>query len=587
MSRWIAWAVQSAGTQAVVVICGGYHQPELEVGWKSVSSADRPDVPRLEEGTRTGSYLVPYSFRRLDAFVGYESGMPSPEFYQRVWESGADAAGETMLFFAIAHLREKKQRVSPADSIAAMTLARGLRMLRGHEELARVDVLDGLAAAVLKDALDAPLPWNRRGVLAHGTDPMLLEIVKAFSGERVGKLAPTTPRPPLLHDAIAELERVGVAPKRTPERITAMLTEASGLERSRVLHRLRFLEVPGFKLTRAPSFGRDDTKLSEDWSITQLLEAEPALIEASAYGATLEAAAAAKLEQSIPSVSKLSVLTRLLREAALLGIPSLTSRLVAEVRRVAGLEPEFGELGAALADLVGLFRDDLLGAAGSPAVGAAIESSFERGLWLFEGLAGKAGEAEVKGAVALRDALSKTSGKLSLDAVRAEGVMRRRVAQHDAPPAVRGAAMGFLWSTRAEVDEEAAAFATRSAGRPDTLGDFLMGLFALAREEVLRAPGLLAVIDGLVVPMMRDDFLIAIPSLRLAFSFFPPREKEQIAKRVLATHGKATGDARQLVRLEIAPALTMHGMSIDAEAEKTARRYGLVDLLDRNPEESP
>src|SRR5262249_30334144 len=129
MSRWIAWAMrqtQSAERGAsgvssrgrggaeppdqdgdVVVVCGGYHEPELRSAWRAVDDPARPDVPSLAEGTRTGSYLVPYSFHRLDSFVGYESGMPSPEFYQRVWEEGADAAGEDMLFTAVKHLRAK------------------------------------------------------------------------------------------------------------------------------------------------------------------------------------------------------------------------------------------------------------------------------------------------------------------------------------------------------------------------------------------------------------------------------------------------------------------------------------------------
>ncbi len=121
--------------------------------------------------------------------------------------------------------------------------------------------------------------------------------------------------------------------------------------------------------------------------------------------------------------------------------------------------------------------------------------------------------------------------------------MRRRAADHDAPPAVRGAALGFLWSTRAEVDEAAAAHAVRGAARPETLGDFLTGLFALAREEVLHSTSLLGVVDDVVTPMVRDDFLVAIPSLRLAFSYFPPREKEQIARKVLAVHGDGGEDA--------------------------------------------
>ena len=581
MNRWIAWAMREAGDQDVVVVCGGYHAPALESAWRAIDDPQRPETPTRRGLARLGSYLVPYSFHRLDSFVGYESGMPSPEFYQRVWERGADEAGETMLFDTIQHLRRKRQRVSPADAIAALTLASGLKTLRGHAELARIDVLDGLAAAIVKDALDAPLPWNRRGRLAGGTDPMLVEMVSAFCGERVGKLARDTPRPPLVADVEEQLERSKITPNRVAAQVEVPLVDPAGLERSRVLHRLRVLGIPGFALTRKPSLARAETQLSEQWSISAQLDAESALIEASAYGATLEDAAAARLEEGIRNAAGLRDLAEILGEAALVGITTLTDRLFTEVRRVAGIEPSFGELGGALGKLLALYNHGLLlGTTGAAILGETIEAAFGRGLWLFEGIGGSAGAAEVDGALALRDALRLGGAKLALDGPRAEAVMRRRSADPAAPPTVRGAALGFLWSTRAEVDEAQAAAAVRGNARPELLGDFLTGLFALAREEVRHSATLLGVIDDVVVPMTRDDFLIAIPSLRLAFSYFPPREKERIAKKVLTLHDATGADIRSLTKLTVDPGVTMAGMRIDAAAEALAQSYGLRDALD-------
>lgn len=582
MSRWIAWAMQEAGDLDVVVVCGGYHAPALETAWQALTEPLRPETPTREGLARLGSYLVPYSFHRLDSFVGYESGMPSPEFYQRVWERGAGEAGETMLFDTIQHLRRKKQRVSPADAIAALTLASGLKTLRGHAELARIDVLDGLAAAIVKDALDAPLPWNRRGTLASGTDPMLVEMVAAFSGERVGRLARGTPQPPLVADVAEQLERAGIVPQRVAALVVIPLASAAGLGRSRVLHRLRVLRIPGFELTREPSLARAETELSEEWRISAVLDAESALIEASAYGATLESAAAARLEEGVRSARGIRDLAAILGEAALVGIATLTDRLFGEVRRVAGIEPNFGELGGALGQLLALYKHgQLLDTTGATILGETIEAAFERGLWLFEGIDGNAGAAEVDGALALRDALRFGGPQLGVDAPRAEAVMRRRAADPAAPPAIRGASLGFLWSTRAEVDEAQAAAALRGSARPEILGDFLTGLFALAREEVLHSATLLGVVDESVAPMTRDDFLVAIPSLRLAFSYFPPREKEQIARKVLAVHdASGDGDVRSLTKLAVNPGVTMAGMKLDAAAEALARSYGLWDALD-------
>ena len=550
MQQWIGWALATGGP--VVVVCGGYHAPALA---GSVAGGPEPEVPRARGMERTGSYLVPYSFHRLDAFVGYESGMPSPAFYQRAWEDGAEA-GEHMLFHAVTALRERRQPLSPADAVAALTLARGLATLRGHATLGRTDVLDGLAAAVVKEALDAPLPWTRRGKLARGTDPLLVAMVAAFSGDKIGRLAPGTPHPPIVADAFAELRGAGID-LAGGKLILPLPAERA---RSRVLHRLRVLGIPGFTLVRAPSLDRTRTTLAEEWQIARALDAEAALIEAAAYGATIAAAAAAKLEEGLRGARGIAAVTRALRTAALIGIDELALRLVEEARAAAATEGSFADLGAGLAELVALHEHDVLfGARGATALREAIVAAFDRGLWLFESLA-DAAQREIEAAVALRDACRTP---LALDRARAGAVMERRVA--DAPPALRGVALGFLWSTGGTVDAAAAARGTTA------LGDFLAGLFALAREEVLHEPAVLDVVDALVQPMTRAEFLQQIPALRLAFSWFPPREKERIARRILGEGA----DARAFVTLDVAPEATIAGLALDAQVDEIARRYGL------------
>ena len=596
MARWIAWATREAGGD-VVVVCGGFHAPALEAAWRAHDGeAARPEVPGHPEGARIGSYLVPYSFRRLDAFVGYESGMPSPGYYQTVWERGAtDDAAESMLFDAVVHLRDKKQRVSAADVIAASSLATGLKSLRGHRALARIDVLDGLAGALVKDALETPLPWNRRGRILPRTDPLLVEIVRAFSGDRVGVLAAGTPQPPLVADAYAEIARAGIPYETKPARVTLPLTEPEGLAKSRVLHRLRVLGVPGVTRTRAPSWTREDTSLSEEWSVEHALDADAALIEAAAYGATLEGAAAGKLEEELHGAERLGELAAILFEAALVGIHTLAERVLVEVRRVADSEPSLGEVGKGLSRLFALWKHDtLLGAQNAHAIGAAIVAAFDRGLWLYEGVQGAVatGDADQVGAaVAMRDCLRHAETKLGLDRARAHAVMQRRALDRDAPPDLRGAALGFLWSTSFfgadAAAETEATVAMRASARPDALGDFLSGLFATAREEVVTADALLVALDDVVQSMTEHDFLVAVPSLRLAFAWFPPREKETIARRLLVLHGKAPAGARDLLRLEVEPAAVARGATIDAAATAVARRFGLLDDLDAEPEPEP
>ncbi|HZF48401.1 MAG TPA: DUF5682 family protein [Polyangiaceae bacterium] len=630
MARWIAWAVADCEGRGgdVIVVCGGFHAPALERLWKEVPAGIAAQKPAVSEEAPLGqggarsearrSYIVPYSFYRLDSFVGYESGMPSPAYYQALWEEGPEAAGEAMLFAAIERLRRKKQLVSAADVIAASTSAQALRILRGHEALARTDVLDGLASALIKDALEAPLPWTRRGKILPRTDPMIVEIVAAFSGDRTGELARETPRPPLVLDALAEIEAAGIPYSIAAATVHVAVTDPEGLRKSRVLHRLRVLGVPGVSLVRAPLLGRgrSGAALSEVWSVKRALDADAALIEASAYGATLEAAAAGRIEELLLHAKDVGLIAGLLVEAALAGVSSLAARLLREMEQAVWSEPSFSAIGKALSHLVGLFRHDaLFGVRGSAELAVVIGASFDRGLWLFEGIQGASAalpQADVTAAVALRDTLIAAEDARAeavqnqdsrarpgedalalVDRSRAHAVMRRRARDTGAPAALRGAALGFLWSTgfwvslkagegaEAEMGEAAPAeeetiAVLRASARPSLLGDFLLGLFALAREEVQRARSLLRATDTVIAEMPERDFLVAVPSLRLAFSYLPPRERERIAALVLAIHQAPEARARSLLSLDIDPETILRGRRLDLEISEKEQRFGLA-----------
>ncbi|WP_224363171.1 DUF5682 family protein [Hyalangium versicolor] len=574
-------AALAAEDGPVVVVCGGFHAPVLARA-QPKPGAVFPEPPRHASAR---SYLVPYSFRRLDSFTGYESGMPSPTFYQAVWELGPEDAPAHMLRVAVERLRGRGQHVSAADLIAASVMAEGLARLRGHRSLARSDLLDGMAAALVKDALDVALPWTMRGVLSPDTDPLLAEVLRAFSGERTGRLSEHTPRPPLLADVERALDAQDLRPTARARKVRVELREPAELERSRTLHRLRVLGIPGFTRDQGPTFPTEP-ELHESWTVAPSEDFVSRVIEASGWGPTLEQAATGRLEESLlqagPDLGRLALL---LAESLFIGAKTLAERVLEAVAAQALREPDLSRLGQALGRLMSLWRHDvLLGAQGSTQVGAIIVAAFHRGLWLVEQLDGPALPADeqlLRALAALRDTLRFAGRALSLDAVHATAVFERSMADVRAPPAVRGAALGALWSLSHFSDEasaEAAALrAIRAAALPSTLGDFLAGLFLLAREQVVRAQPVTAALDEVLRELPQDDFLIALPALRLAFGFFPPREKEGIARSVLSLHGKDPADARALLRLEVSPQVVVAGAALDEEVEQVLARFGLLE----------
>lgn len=576
MAGSVRAAVAAAGDRPVVVVTGGFHRPALRVlAARGESAPAWPSIPEPPVGAVGGSCLVPYSFARLDAFVGYQSGMPSPEYYQRLWTDGPQGAAWALTRAVVSRLRDRGQAVSTADLIAARALSDGLARLRGHRHPSRTDILDGLVSALVSEGLEQPLPWTSRGALAAGTHPVVVEMVAASSGDRVGRLHPDSLAPPLLHDVTTELERLRLD-RDGP--VDLDLTDDDDLRRSRTLHRLRVLGVPGVDRRAGPRTGADPV-LDEQWSLSGSQRRVPALVEAAAYGATLHDAATAALGDRVATAgADVGSLATVLFDAALCGIDELSERVVHTVRAGIAGAGDLGALGHVLATVLGLWRHDrLLGTARSPAFGAVIDESVRRLLWLAEGVRGGPGPADLarlRALAAARDALLHAGEVLSLDRSTALEVARRISADSAAPPDLRGAAFGLGWSLGDNGDPGRAVL---GAARPHTLGDWLAGLFALARDEVLANESdgtVLTVLDELVTAMSEQDFLVALPALRQAFAFFPPREREAIAGRLL-DHRGLPGSARALVRTVVDPLVIAEAMALEATVEQLLTREGL------------
>ena len=566
MARWVRAAEALAADAAVVVITGGFHMPAIRaLAAAGGEDTDWPTVPAPEpapDGTVpiASSFLVPYSFRRLDAFTGYQSGMPSPEYYQRLWESGPEAAATALTESVATRLRERGQPVSTADLIAARTQSEGLAMLRANPAPTRTDLLDGLVSALVSEDLDQPLPWSRRGLLAPGAHPAVVEMVAALSGSRVGRLHPKTPAPPLVHDVAAELERLELDHAGT---VTLHLSTSADLERSRTLHRLRVLGIPGYQRESGPGGGLDPVDL-EEWKVGEDQNRLAALIEASAHGATLAEAATALLEEQAAQADGSAALSAVLFDTVLSGLTGTADRLVGLIAAQFTTAPstnvaDLGPVGEVLAIALGLWRHDrIFQLSRSPALARVIEASADRVLWLAQSAAGPntaAEPARLRALAALRDAVLYADSALGLDRSYVIEAASRLAAASQSPPDLRGAALGILWSLGEKVD----AVRALPGGIPtELLGDWLSGLFALAREQAAGAE-MVGVLDRLVTEMAEDEFLAALPALRMAFAYFPPREREAVAQRLLERRG-LQGSARTLLR-----------GTVDTEAYRRAR----------------
>jgi hypothetical protein len=94
----------------------------------------------------------------------------------------------------------------------------------------------------------------------------------------------------------------------------------------------------------------------------------------------------------------------------------------------------------------------------------------------------------------------------------------------------------MLWTLGAATPEQVLAHLLLFSN-PNHLGDFLTGLFVLAREVAQRHPQLVKSLDRLLLEFGAEEFQQALPSLRLAFTYFTPREKHYMLTTLFESLG--------------------------------------------------
>jgi len=554
----------------LLVVTGGYHSLALCDAVAS-GAANPPDVAPPDSDA--GVALTPYSYERLDRLTGYESGMPGPGFYQRAWRDRSRGAfrHREVIFDVARSLRQRGQVLSTADLIGVDTTARALAALRGHPQVWRRDIVDGLTAAVLKDEL-------ARG----GSHPLLEAIHDVLRGSERGKLAEGTSRPPLVVEMRARLDEHGLLPDTTRD-LDLELERAPDRARSVVLHQLRLLRIAGFERTDGTDFlERDDlSRVWERWHIVWSPDFDATAVEAARYGATMrEAASNVLVERSADIERDCARGAALLVDAALAGLGAQASALAGQMSALIRADNDFPNVATALRHLLYLHRYDRVLTSGDPSQPAIdfqplVAEAWQRGLWLLEMGARSAGNVDpiIGGVALLVECLEACPEALSRDDLLE--VFHRTAVDDTQMPAVRGATTGGLWTMGAAADAEVLQ-SVADFSDPARLGDYLLGLFGLAREAVQRKTDLLHALDRVLLGYDDDEFLEAVPSLRLAFTYFTPREKHHLSLTLLKLAGAPPAELlAPLAPLTVDGESAVRAMAFEGRLFETAGRYGL------------
>jgi hypothetical protein len=520
----------------VIVITGGFHTVALP----TTPPALPAPLKLAPEDHQV--VLMRYSFEQLDRLNGYASGMPAPEFYQRMWDERD--AGDLLVEVA-RQCRRKNLGVSTADAIAAVAHAGGLAALRGHARTSREDLLDAVRSVFIKGADDA------EGV------PVLAIARRLLAGDRVGNVPAAAGPPPIVHDFRHTATRLKLKLDRLEDTETTLdlYRKSTHREISRLFHRLAFLQVPFARFVRGPDFvaSAELERIQEVWKYHWSPQTESALIERSLYGSTVEEAATGLLMEQFQEAEgkgqgrSAALATRLVLHACRMGLHRHTQDLLNRVGSLLAEDSAFDSLVTALEDLMALeISREPLEAHHLSGVHELATTAYHRACFVIPALANSAPEDEAK----LLDALNAL-----FQAVRSLGdVPDLRDLRDDAlcqlatatsgSAALRGGAVGLLhgdgrWSAQELVQHLGGhLLGSRADGAEGP--HFLRGLLKTARSALWQVTGVIECLSEVLTGWDEETFVKMLPLLRLALADLTPRETDRVAKRVAAVLGAET-----------------------------------------------
>ena len=334
------------GHARIAVVCGAWHLGGLQAATKaSADAALLKGLPKL----KVQSTWVPWTYRHLTRASGYGAGIHAPGWYEHLWHCGADAsasagaaapAPRTIGWLArVARLmRERDLDCSSAHLIEATRLADSLAALRQRPQPG----LEELHEAT-------------RTVLLMGDDAALQFIADALLvGQTMGQVPPDVPTVPLQKDVEQQQKSLRLKAEATERTLDLDLRQPGDLARSHLLHRLRLIELPWGRLSRTGGSARGT--FHEIWSLQWQPEFAMKLIEASPWGHTLEAAAAARSLDRAHSAANLGELSELVNQALLADLGAAVQAISRVLENRAAVSGDTLQLLQTLPPLANVFR---------------------------------------------------------------------------------------------------------------------------------------------------------------------------------------------------------------------------------------
>lgn len=510
---WMRKCMRAAakdGFERIAVVCGAWHAPALQEAVKiSEDNALLKSLPKH----KTAATWIPWTDDRLAMASGYAAGIRSPGWYGHLWRHREDPI-PSWLARAARLLRKHGQEASSASVIEAVRLANALAGMRGRPLPGFDETMEAIQA-IFCAGDPVPIGFLRK--------PLVI-------GERMGELPEGLPTLPLQTDIEAFQRKLRLKPVASSTPLELDLREDGGRARSVFLHRLIALEIGWGRKVEARGRGT----FKEGWVLQWKPELAVAVIDASAFGNTVESAACARLVKPPSESAELADVTEALDLALLGELPAAVGTLLRRLDDVAASTMDVPGLMSAVPSLARIARyGDVRGTDGTTV------------LHLLGGLAGRihaglvlAGSGIDDAAAALVSAaLQGYSSALSV--LEEAGLIVDfhttlvRIADGELVHAMlRGHAVRILrdaGSLARDVVSRHLAFSLSQGMSAGAGAAWLQGFLRDGGSLLVHDHELLGLVDGWLSSLDLETFQATLPLLRRTFGGFSIPERERIA----------------------------------------------------------
>ena len=537
MRRCIRNAIK-AGHETIVVVCGAWHVPALDIAVVS-ASVDVATLRGLAK-VKVAVSWVPWTHERLAASSGYGAGVRSPGWYDHVFRHpGPD--GVARFFVDAAHvLRAADMSASPDHLIAATRMADALATMRGRPRPGLDEVLDAA------DAVIGGLPLVRRRLVV---------------GRAIGSVPEGAPQVPLARDLAVRQKAARIKPQADDQTIELDLRTPNGLRRSHLLHQLVALGVAWGSLEE----GRGSSgTFRETWRLTWRPEWSVRIVELAAHGTTVERAATNRLIERADTASGLVEVAGALDLSLLASLGNAVDPVVRILSMRAANDPDIGQLMATLGPLGHAQRYGDVRSTDASAVAAVFDGLVVR---VLAGLIPACASLDDEASAVMVERISGVQQALALVDHRARHRAFPEVLERLADGSGSGNGHGRVHGRATRLLHDSGYWTSiqvehrlgraLSAGTPPAVGAaFVEGFLAGSGTVLVHDAELRAVIDRWLSSLTPVAFDETIPLLRRTFGSFDPAERRQLGRlmageqrEVLASFGAGLDERRLLASL--------------------------------------